>query len=339
MNHVAALKPSETSAPSDSVLAVEHLTVTFPTRRGQIYPVRDVSFAVRRGRTLGVVGESGSGKSVTLRAILGLVPSPGRVVAGSVRYAGRDLVGAPRAELEAIRGREIGTIFQDPMASLNPVLSVGDQLVEIIRAKAGLGRAAAVDRAVELLAHVGIRDPRSRLRAYPHQLSGGIAQRVMIAIAIAANPLLLLADEPTTALDVSVQDQVLELLAALRDEREMAMIIVSHDMGVIARTCDDVAVMYSGRILERGPVEDVLRRPRHPYTRMLLATVPELIPTGTRRRLATIPGQLPDLVGLGEGCPFAERCALRRDECPSLALVLDRPDPAHGSACPFAEVS
>jgi oligopeptide/dipeptide ABC transporter ATP-binding protein len=330
----AALAAPAPVADDRNILEVSDLTVTFPTQRGIIRPVHGATFSVTRGQTLGIVGESGSGKSVTLRALLGLVPSPGRVESGHIRFDGRELVGASASDLRAMRGRDIGMIFQDPMSSLNPVLTVGDQLTEVIRVKLGLGRKAATDRAVELFERVGIHPARSRLRSYPHQFSGGMAQRVMIAIAVATRPRLLLADEPTTALDVSVQDQVLDLLEDLRQEEGMSMIIVSHDIGVVARTCDAVAVMYAGSLLERGTVEQVLRRPRHPYTRMLLATVPSLRPNVDGARLVAIGGQLPDLATLFTGCPFAPRCGLALPSCSTLELALDQPADAHASSCP-----
>ncbi len=319
-----------------SLLDVDSLSVAFPTPRGVIYPARRVTFRVGTHETLGLVGESGSGKSVTLRAILGLISPPGRIVGGRVMLDDVDLVTATSRQLQAIRGAQVAMIFQDPTTSLNPVLSVGDQLSETLRRKAGLDKQAARERAEALLDRVGIRPAKARLRSYPHQLSGGMAQRVMIALAIAGNPKLLLADEPTTALDVSVQDQVLALLEELRLETGMAMVIVSHDLGVIARSCDRVAVMYAGSLLERGTVDEVLRSPRHPYTRMLLATIPSLRPNEGRSQLASIGGQLPDLVGLRGGCPFAERCSLVRPECADIPVVLDAPDDSHGSACPFA---
>ncbi len=334
MNQVAERLGSDAS-PSRALLEVAGLTVAFPTPRGMIYPAKDVSFRVDPGQTVGLVGESGSGKSVTLRAILGLVPKPGRIVRGRVMLDGRDLVAAGEAVLRGVRGTEIAMIFQDPMASLNPVLSIGDQLSETLRMKLGLSKRDAMSRAEELLNRVGISPARRRLKAYPHQLSGGMAQRVMIALAIAGNPKVLLADEPTTALDVSVQDQVLSLLEELRLESGMSMIIVSHDMGVIARSCDSVAVMYGGSLLERGSVDEVLREPRHPYTRMLLGAIPALRPNVERRQLASIAGQLPDLASLTGGCPFAARCAFVRDDCSRIPVMLDAEAGAHGSACPF----
>jgi oligopeptide/dipeptide ABC transporter ATP-binding protein len=290
---------------------------------------------VGRGQTLGLVGESGSGKTVTLRALIGLVPPPGLIVRGEVVFDGRDLVKTTRQALRSARARDIGMIFQDPTVSLNPVLSIGDQLSEALRANVGLKRGAATSRAEELLERVGIRSARARLRAYPHEISGGMAQRVMIALAICANPKLLLADEPTTALDVSVQDQILSLLEDLRLEKGMSMVIVSHDLGVIARACDTVAVMYAGRILERGTVDEVLRKPRHPYTRMLLATIPKLQPNTERKLLVTISGQLPDLASTARGCPFAPRCEYVRPDCAAVPMVVDAPGRTHRSACPF----
>jgi len=328
--------PSASSTPETAVLLdVRDLTVAFRTSRGTIHAANGVSFAVARGHTLGLVGESGSGKSVTLRAVIGLVPPPGQILRGEVRFDGRDLVQAPRGVLQGVRGRDIGMIFQDPMGGLTPVLSVGSQLTEVLRVKSGLSSRAAASRAEELLHRVGIRSAHDRLRAYPHQLSGGMAQRIMIALAIAANPRLLLADEPTTALDVSVQDQVLSLLEDLRLEFDMGMLIVSHDLGVIARACDEVAVIYAGHVLESGSVTEVLRHSRHPYTRMLLATIPSLRTSGVREPLVTIAGQLPELAGLPPGCPFAPRCGFARTECAAIPVVLDASSRAHGSACPF----
>ncbi len=323
------------SGPPVPLLDVRNLTVAFPSPRGIVRAANDVSFEVSRGRTLGLVGESGSGKSVTLRALIGLVPAPGRIVRGQVLLDGHDLVHEPASYLQSIRGSDIAMIFQNPMASLNPVLSIGDQLIETLHVKVGLGRRAAASRAEDLLHRVGIRPARQRLRSYPHQFSGGMAQRVMIALAIAANPKLLLADEPTTALDVSIQDQILSLLDELRVETGMGMIIVSHDLGVIARACHDVAVIYAGRLLERGTVDAVLRAPRHPYTRMLLATIPSLRPNVDGRPLTAIAGHLPDLASLPSGCPFAPRCSFVRPGCASVSMLLEPVAGGHASACPY----
>jgi oligopeptide/dipeptide ABC transporter ATP-binding protein len=335
VNSAAATDERLTPSRAQPVLDVRDLTVSFQTPRGAVVAANRLSFELGAGRTLGLVGESGSGKSVTLRALIGLVAPPGEIEGGSVHLLGTDLTKASPSELRAIRGRDIAMIFQDPMASLNPVMSVGDQLAETLRLKAGLGKREAATRGEELLHRVGIRPAGPRMRAYAHQLSGGMAQRVMIALAIAASPNVLLADEPTTALDVSIQDQILALLEELRLETGMSMVIVSHDLGVVARTCDDVAVMYAGSILERGSVGAVLNTPRHPYTRMLLETIPSLRPNLERRPLAAIAGQLPDLAGLAPGCPLAPRCSFARVECTAVAMTLDQPTPEHGSACPF----
>ena len=323
-------------ATTRELVRIEHLSVEFPTRSGPILPVNDVSLSVERGEVLGIVGESGSGKSVTLRAIVGLIASPGRVVGGVVEIDGADIGRMSPAELRRVRGSTISMIFQDPMASLNPVLTVGEQTMEALRDKLGCSPGEARDRAEALFARVGIREPQLRMRDFPHQFSGGMAQRVMIAMAIATKPRILLADEPTTALDVSIQDQVLDLLDDLREELSMAMILVSHDMGVIARSAARVAVMYAGRIMERGRVTDVLRSPRHPYTRMLIGSVPSITPNIERTPLAAIAGQLPNLASVREGCPFRTRCPHVRSECATVSMQLDAPEQGHGSACPFA---
>jgi oligopeptide/dipeptide ABC transporter ATP-binding protein len=321
---------------SDPVLTVEDLSVGFPTRSGNVgLAASGVGFEVRAGRTLGLVGESGCGKSVTLRALMGLVQYPGEVLGGSARLDGEELLALDDDGWERVRGSRIAMIFQDPMTSLNPVLTVGDQLVEVLRINRGMARAAARAEAAALLDRVGIRGAGRRLADYPHQLSGGMRQRVMIAIAIAGHPRLLLADEPTTALDVTVQDQILELLATLREELEMATILVSHDLGVIGQVCDDVAVMYAGRVVECGPVDDVLDHPRHPYTEGLAQAVAEL---GSKRRdggrtLQTLGGQPPLLTDLPPGCSFAPRCRYRQPECEGFDMHLDVALPAHGTAC------
>ena len=322
---------------NELLLDVRELTVGFPAADGLVLAADRVSFGLPPGRTLGLVGESGCGKSVTLRSLLGLVPYPGEILAGAIVWDGRDLRTLPRAELTRIRGSEISMIFQDPMASLNPVFSVGDQLAETLRVKLGLAGREARERAVELLDHVGIPSPSTRVRDYPHQLSGGMRQRVMIAIAIASRPRLLLGDEPTTALDVTIQDQILALLAGIREEAGMAMILVSHDVGVIAQNSDVVAVMYAGRIVERGAAAEVLASPRHPYTLGLLRAIPGIEVSAGRPPLVPIPGQPPNLAELPPGCPFQPRCPLVRGACAEVSMELDVPAPGHGSACPFAD--
>ena len=322
---------------SDLLLDVRDLTVGFPAREGVVLAADRVSFALPAGRTLGLVGESGCGKSVTLRSLLGLVPYPGEIIAGEVLWDGRDLRTVSRSELTRLRGTEISMIFQDPMSSLNPVFTVGDQIEETLRIKLGLGGREARERSIELLDHVGIPSAASRVRDYPHQMSGGMRQRVMIAIAIASRPRLLLGDEPTTALDVTIQDQILALLAGIREETGMSMILVSHDVGVVAQNSDDVAVMYAGRIVERGVSADVLGNPRHPYTLGLLRAIPGIEASEDRPPLIPIPGQPPNLAELPAGCPFQPRCPFVRDACAEVSMELDAPAPGHGSACPFVD--
>jgi oligopeptide/dipeptide ABC transporter ATP-binding protein len=325
----------------EPLLAVYGLSIGFPTADGgHALAADDVSLSVARGRTLGIVGESGCGKSVTLRALLGILPPPGRVLAGSARWHdGSDLFRLSRREQRAIRGREIAMIFQDPQNSLNPVYTIGDQLTEVLTTRNGLGRREAKRQAVELLERVGIPAAPRRLRDYPHHLSGGMRQRVMIAIATAGDPLLLLADEPTTALDVTIQDQILGLLADLQAESGMALIIVSHDLGVIGQSCDRVAVMYAGRIVETGDVDEVLSAPRHPYTAGLLAAVPRMPGEAGRGALSPIQGQPPVITDLPRGCSFRPRCRYERDGCAEIAMTLDRPPDEHGSACPFVNAT
>jgi oligopeptide/dipeptide ABC transporter ATP-binding protein len=318
-----------------SLLEVQDLTIAFPGAATPLLAADRVSFAVDAGRTVGLVGESGCGKSVTLRSLLGLVPYPGEVVSGAIRWNGEELQAASKRRLAALRGREISMIFQDPMSCLNPVFTVGDQITETLRRRAGLGRAESRARALELLDHVGIPAPDRRMRAYPHQLSGGMRQRVMIAIAISSAPKLLLADEPTTALDVTTQEQILALLLDLQRENGMAMVLVSHDLGVIAETCDEVVVMYAGRTVEAGFSSAVMHTPRHPYTRGLIQAMPSLEVSGA---LPTpIPGQPPNLANLPTGCPFQPRCAYARPACAEVSMELDADLAGHGSACPFVD--
>ena len=325
-------RPVTTTSP---LLTIEGLRVGFPSLEGIVLAANDVHLAVGEGEVLGLVGESGSGKSVTCRAIVGMVPHPGAVLGGRIEYDGRNVLEFGRSEMRDLRARGIAMIFQDPASALNPVFTVGHQIAEVVRLNAGLGRAAARRRSIELLERVGIPAPDRRMAAYPHEMSGGMRQRVMIAMALAGEPRLLLADEPTTALDVTIQDQVLRLLEDLRRERNMSMILVSHDMGVIGTAADRVAVMYAGRIVEVAPVDVLFRRPDHPYTQALIDAMPQLVPE-ERSALRTIPGQPPDLLELGSGCPFAPRCPLARDECADVSMELTPVSPAQFSACPFA---
>jgi peptide/nickel transport system ATP-binding protein len=322
-----------------TLLEVSDLTIGFPVHRGYALAADRVEFRVNAGETLGIVGESGSGKSVSLRALLGVVPAPGKVLGGTAIWkSADDLLALPQRELREFRGKQIAMVFQDPSESLNPVYTVGDQLEEVLTKRGGRTRGDARRRAVQLLARVGIPAPQRRVRDYPHQLSGGMRQRVMIALAIACDPILLLADEPTTALDVTIQDQILSLLADLQAEYGMTLILVSHDFGVIGQACDRVAVMYAGRVIETGTVQQVLEMPRHPYTAGLLAAVP---PTpGKERRVARgIPGQPPTITDLPEGCTFRPRCPFARPECRGISMDLDAAPDHHRSACPFVRAS
>jgi len=327
----------QTLPDTHSLLEIEGLTVGFADARGVLLAADQIHLNIDKNQTLGLLGESGCGKSVTLRSILGIVPYPGEVIAGRILWEGRDLLTLPRRTMEQVRGKEISMIFQDPTSCLNPVFTIEDQITETLKIKLNMHARDAHQRAVELLDHVGIPSPAQRLGLYPHQLSGGMRQRIMIAIAIASQPKLLLADEPTTALDVTIQDQILNLLASLRKETGMAMILVSHDVGVVAQNCDAVAVMYAGRIMEYGKASSVMRSPRHPYTRGLLAAVPTLEQAGERQPLTSIPGQPPNLADLPPGCPFQPRCPFVREACTNIPVVLDRRFPEHGSACPFVD--
>ena len=293
-----------------ALLEVDNLRTYFYTREGAVQAVDGVSFAVEEGRTLGIVGESGCGKSVTALSIMGLIPRPpAKIVEGSVLFDGRDLTKLAERELEDVRGKEIAMIFQDPMTSLNPTFKIGTQITETLRRHFDITKGAARQRAIELLEEVGIPNAPGRLDDYPHQFSGGMRQRVMIAIALSCKPRLLIADEPTTALDVTIQAQILDLLQRLREERRMALIIITHDMGVIAEASDEVAVMYAGQIVEQAPVLELFDQPEHPYTEALMGALPQLEGTGIREgRLTAIPGRPPDLVDPPEGCRFAARC-------------------------------
>ncbi|MEY4844455.1 MAG: hypothetical protein RL312_736 [Pseudomonadota bacterium] len=315
-----------------TLLDVQGLTTAFMTGRGEITAIEDVSFSLKEGEILGIVGESGSGKSVTALTIMGLLPRPpARIAAGSVMFQGQDLTKLSAREMQRIRGPGIAMIFQEPMTSLNPVFSIGDQIMETIRAHENLPAAALRKRAIDMLDKVGIPSAARRLDDYPHQMSGGQRQRVMIAIALACNPKLLIADEPTTALDVTIQAQILDLLMDLRDEFRMAIMIITHNMGVIAETADRVLVMYAGRVIEEAPVARVFDHPVHPYTRGLLECVPSI--TEDRARLIAIPGTLPDPARRPPGCRYSVRCRYAQPSCSEALppLILEEAD--HWAAC------
>jgi len=315
-----------------TLLDVQGLTTAFMTGRGEITAIEDVSFSLKEGEILGIVGESGSGKSVTALTIMGLLPTPpARIAAGSVKFQGQELTRLSAREMQRIRGPGIAMIFQEPMTSLNPVFSIGDQIMETIRAHESLPAATLRKRAIDMLDKVGIPSAARRLDDYPHQMSGGQRQRVMIAIALACNPKLLIADEPTTALDVTIQAQILDLLMDLRDEFRMAIMIITHNMGVIAETADRVLVMYAGRVIEEAPVARIFDHPLHPYTRGLLECVPSI--TEDRARLIAIPGTLPDPARRPPGCRYSVRCRHAQPACSESLppLILEEAD--HWAAC------
>jgi len=301
------------------LLEVRNLRVEFPTRRGTLVAVDDVSFAIGRGEVLGVVGESGAGKSLTGMAIIGLLEPPGRIAAGEIRLDGERIDDLPVERMRRLRGRRIGAIFQDPLTSLNPLYTVGQQLTETILAHLPVSRQEARERAVALLVEVGIPAPEQRIDQYPHQFSGGMRQRVVIALALSAEPELIIADEPTTALDVSIQAQIIGLLKRLCRERSTAVMLVTHDMGVIAETADRVAVMYAGRLAEVGPVREVIHAPKHPYTVGLMGSIPKI--AQTRSKLAQIDGAMPRLNAIPAGCAFHPRCPRQFARCTE-----ERPD-------------
>jgi peptide/nickel transport system ATP-binding protein len=322
-----------------ALLEVRNLQTHFRTPDGINRAVDGVSFDVETGQTLAVVGESGCGKSVTAMSILRLIPEPPGKIAGSITFQGRDLLGLTDAEMRKIRGDDIAMVFQEPMTSLNPVLTVGRQIAETIRLHQGLDRKAAGKRAAEMLALVGIPEPLRRMGEYPHQLSGGMRQRVMIAIALACSPRLLIADEPTTALDVTIQAQILDLMQDLKRRVGAAIMLITHDLGVVAEVAEHVIVMYAGRKVEEAPVRELFRRPKHPYTRGLLGAVPKLGSSlaGETARLAEIPGIVPNLKQRLSGCVFAERCASVTDLCRSVAPALELKAPRHSAACHYAD--
>jgi len=317
------------SAP---LLSVTDLRTSFFTSRGEVQAVRGVSFELRPGEILGIVGESGSGKSITCMSLLGLLKSNGKVVAGSALFDGQDLLQLDESDLRKLRGEEIGMIFQDPMTSLNPTLTVGEQVIETIVRHRSISRADARKRAIELFELVRIPSAAKRLRSYPHEFSGGMRQRVMIAIALSCDPKLLIADEPTTALDVTIQRQILALLKELQSRLGMAVILITHDLGVIAETADRVLVMYGGMVMEEAPVQRIFAWPSHPYTRGLLASIPDLR-TGAHQRLTPIPGSPPDMRRPPAGCPFSPRCPHAMAQCVAALPPIYEVEAGHGSRC------
>jgi peptide/nickel transport system ATP-binding protein len=323
------------------LLDIRGLKTHFQTDDGWLHAVDGVDMHVDAGETLGVVGESGCGKSVTAMTVLKLVPMPpGRIVAGQVLWQGRDLVPLTNAEMRRIRAKEIAIIFQEPMTSLNPVYSIGEQIAESVREHDGLSRKDAMDRAVEMLKLVRIPTPERRVRDYPHQFSGGMRQRVMIAIALACRPKLLIADEPTTALDVTIQAQILDLLGELKSEFGMAVMLITHAMGVVAESTQRVIVMYAGKVVEEASVENLFARPRHPYTQGLIRSIPRIDTAATHKvRLEAIAGTVPKLIAPADGCRFAARCRFVRAECTQANPPLREVAPGHKVACILDEAA
>lgn len=320
---------------SERLLSVEDLQVSFSTRDGENQAVRGVSFHINAGETVGIVGESGSGKSVTAKAIMSLITAPGRITSGRIHFQGKELTGLSEKEWRKLRGNRIAMVFQDPMTSLNPVKKIGQQLTEVIRRHRGLNKADANKEAAEMLRQVGIRDPEQRLNQYPHEFSGGMRQRVMIAMALSCQPELLIADEPTTALDATIQAQILDLFKELKGKSDTAVALITHDLGVVAQVCTRVVVMYGGLVMEEGTVEDIFYRPQHPYTQGLLRSIPKR-GGGSRERLIPIEGTPPDLLNPPSGCPFMERCPHAFERCSQRPPVTEL-SPGHRSMCWLAD--
>lgn len=335
LDHHAGTEPGSQDSHSvpahehERLLEIDQLSVAFPTRSGPVYGTKDVTMNVAARERLGVVGESGSGKSVTALAALGLVQMPGRIMSGGVRWKSQDMLNPSIAE--AIRGKEISMVFQDPMVSLNPLMTVGNQITEVLRGKEGMTPKLAKERAIELLELVGIPSPEDRLRQFPHEFSGGMRQRVMIAIALAAEPKLLIADEPTTALDVTIQAQILELIMDLSIKLDVAVMMITHDLGVVAEFCDRVQVMYAGRVVERAPVESLFANPLHPYSAGLIASSPRV--DMAEQDLVSIDGDPPQHANAVAGCPFNPRCSRATDRCSSEEPPLIEVSPRHWVAC------
>ena len=328
----AAAKASGNDSDSANLLEVHGLRTHFKTDNGEFAAVDGVGFSVAAGRTLAIVGESGCGKSVTALSIMGLVPNPpGRITAGSIRFEGRELLGLPEREMQNLRGNGMAMIFQEPMSSLNPAFTIGDQIVEGLMRHRPMNRAQASERAVQMLTRVRMPAPAQRFHEHPHKLSGGMRQRAMIAMALACEPRLLIADEPTTALDVTIQAQILDLMHSLQSETGTAIVLITHDLGVVAEVADDVVVMYAGRVVEQGPVQALFDTPQHPYTIGLLGSIPRL--DGEQTRLAAINGQVPNPLRLPVGCSFAERCPFADTHCRAAAPPLRPVGQGQASAC------
>lgn len=318
-----------------NILEVKNLTTEFKTDDGILKAVDGINFSLKKGETLGIVGESGCGKSVTSLSIMRLIPNPpGKISSGEILFEGQDLLKLPEPEMRRVRGKKISMIFQEPMTSLNPVFTVGHQIEETIEIhEPQLSSKQVKEKAIRMIELVGIPEPAKRFGDYPHQLSGGMRQRIMIAIALSCNPQLLIADEPTTALDVTIQAQVLELIQKLQKELGTSMILITHDLGVVAETCDNVAVMYAGKIIEYGTVRDIFKNPKHQYTYGLLKSIPHFQIENKQKRLDTIPGLVPNLLHLKGGCRFLDRCVAKQDDCSSTEPELKNISGIHKAAC------
>lgn len=316
---------------SEKILEVEHLETSFFTHAGEVKAVRDISFSVEKGKILGIVGESGSGKSVSLKSVMRLIEHPGKIKGGTITFDGEDLLSKTEKEMLQVRGKRIAMVFQDPMSSLNPVFRIGNQITDSILYHDKVSKAEANRRAIELLRLVGIPSPETRINNYPHEFSGGMRQRVMIAMALACHPELLIADEPTTALDVTIQLQILKLMKNIQEKEGTTVILVTHDLGVVAELCDRVIVMYGGQIMEEGTVDEIFYEPMHPYTKGLLRSVPSL--SNTKERLVPIPGSPPDLLNPPKGCPFCYRCKHAMELCVEEAPPFYETETGHRCAC------
>ena len=318
---------------SDLILEIDNLVTEFDTDEGRVRALDNINFSARAGETLGIVGESGCGKSVTALSIMRLLPQPmGQIVSGSIRFMGRDLTQLPLTEMQKIRGSQIGMVFQEPMTALNPVHTIGKQLTEVLLLHKDISAQESIKQSIDMLDRVGIPSPDIRMTEYPHQLSGGMRQRVVIAMALACKPALLIADEPTTALDVTIQAQILELIKDLQAEMGMTVLLITHDLGVIAETCDDVVVMYAGKVAEKGTVFDLFDRPKHPYTQGLLASIPTL-DTEPKSKLSIIEGMVPGLLDLPQGCRFQNRCPHQQPQCVEAPPQMQVAEPGHEVSC------